>query len=70
MQDLCYELTIEHDSKHTDDRHYLKSKAEKTICLEKPLLEDPGDYNVSIDNFFHQYRGDSSCNSRDKQQAA
>ena len=51
MQSLCYDITIEHDPVHTDDRHFMKSKAEKTICLEKPLLEDPGDYNVSVCNF-------------------
>ena len=51
MQSLCYDITIEHDPKHTDDRHFMKSKIEKTICLEKPLLEDHGDYNVFIDNF-------------------
>ena len=51
MQSLYYDITLEHDPDHTDDRHFMKSKAEKTICLEKPLLEDPSDYNVSIDNF-------------------
>ena len=51
MQSLCYELVIEHDSEHIDERYYMKSKAEKTIFLEKPLLEDSGDYNVSIDKF-------------------
>ena len=51
MQSLCYDILIEHDPEHTDDRHFMKSKVEKTICLEKPLLEDPGDYNMIIDNF-------------------
>ena len=46
-----YDITIEHDPEHTDDRHFMKSKAEKTICLERPLMENPGDYNMSVCKF-------------------
>ena len=46
-----YDITIEHDPKHTDERHYMKSKAEKTIYMESPLMEDPGDYNMSVCKF-------------------
>ena len=46
-----YDITIEHDPEHTDDRHYMKSKAEKTIFMEKPLMEDPGEYNMSVCKF-------------------
>ena len=46
-----YDITIEHDPEHTDDRHYMKSKAEKTIYMEKPLMEDPGEYNMSVCKF-------------------
>ena len=46
-----YDITIEHDPNHTDDRHYMKSKAEKTIYMEKPLMEDPGEYNMSVCKF-------------------
>ena len=46
-----YDISIEHDPDHTDDRHYMKSKAEKTIYMELPLMEDPGDYNMSVCKF-------------------
>ena len=46
-----YDITIEHDPDHTDDRHFMKSKAEKTIYMESPLMEDPGDYNMSVCKF-------------------
>ena len=46
-----YDITIEHDPNHTDDRHFMKSKAEKTIYMESPLMEDPGDYNMSVCKF-------------------
>ena len=46
-----YDITIEHDPEHTDDRHFKKSKAEKTIYMESPLMEDPGDYNMSVCKF-------------------
>ena len=46
-----YDITIEHDPAHTDDRHYMKSKAEKTIYMESPLMEDPGEYNMSVCKF-------------------
>ena len=46
-----YDITIEHDPDHTDERHYMKSKAEKTIYMEKPLMEDPGEYNMSVCKF-------------------
>ena len=46
-----YDITIEHDPAHTDERHYMKSKAEKTIYMESPLMEDPGDYNMSVCKF-------------------
>ena len=46
-----YNITIEHDPVHTDDRHFMKSKAEKTIYMESPLMEDPGDYNMSVCKF-------------------
>ena len=46
-----YDITIEHDPEHTDERHYMKSKAEKTIYMESPLMEDPGDYNMSVCKF-------------------
>ena len=46
-----YDITIEHDPEHTDDRHFMKSKAEKTIYMESPLMEDPGDYNMSVCKF-------------------
>ena len=46
-----YDITIEHDPNHTDERHYMKSKAEKTIYMESPLMEDPGDYNMSVCKF-------------------
>ena len=46
-----YDITIEHDPEHTDDRHFMKSKAEKKIYMESPLMEDPGDYNMSVCKF-------------------
>ncbi len=46
-----YDITIEHDPNHTDERHFMKSKAEKTIYMESPLMEDPGDYNMSVCKF-------------------
>ena len=46
-----YNITIEHDPAHTDERHFMKSKAEKTIEMETPLMEDPGDYNMSVCKF-------------------
>ena len=46
-----YDITIEHDPDHIDDRHFMKSKAEKTIYMESPLMEDPGDYNMSVCKF-------------------
>ena len=29
-----YDITIEHDPEHTDDRHFKKSKAEKAIYMK------------------------------------
>ena len=46
-----YDITIEHDPDHTDERHYMKSKAEKTIYIERPLMENPGEYNISVCKF-------------------
>ena len=46
-----YNITIEHDPAHIDERHFMKSKAEKTIYMETPLMEDPGDYNMSVCKF-------------------
>ena len=46
-----YNITIEHDPAHIDERHFMKSKAEKTIEMETPLMEDPGDYNMSVCKF-------------------
>ena len=46
-----YDISIEHDPEHIDERHPRKSKAEKTIFMESPLLENPGDYNLSVSKF-------------------
>lgn len=46
-----YDISIEHDPEHIDERHPYKSKAEKTIFMESPLLENPGDYNLSVSKF-------------------
>lgn len=46
-----YDVTIEHDPEHTDKKHFIKSKAEKTINLEYPLMENPGDYIISVSKF-------------------
>ena len=46
-----YDITIEHDPEHADKKHFVKSKAEKTINLEYPLMENPGDYNISVSKF-------------------
>ena len=46
-----YDVTIEHDPEHADKKHFIKSKAEKTINLEFPLMENPGDYNISVSKF-------------------
>lgn len=46
-----YDVTIEHDPEHADKKHFVKSKAEKTINLEYPLMENPGDYNISVSKF-------------------
>ena len=46
-----YDVTIEHDPEHADKKHFIKSKAEKTINLEYPLMENPGDYNISVSKF-------------------
>ena len=46
-----YDVSIEHDSEHADKKHFVKSKAEKTINLEYPLMENPGDYNISVSKF-------------------
>lgn len=46
-----YNITIEHDPAHIDERHFMKSKAEKTIEMETPLMVDPGDYNMSVCKF-------------------
>ena len=46
-----YDVTIEHDPEHADKKHFIKSKAEKTINLEYPLMENPGDFNISVSKF-------------------
>ena len=46
-----YDITIEHDTEHADKKHFVRSKAEKTINLEDPLMENPGDYNISVSKF-------------------
>ena len=46
-----YDVTIEHDPEHTDKKYFIKSRAEKTINLEYPLMENPGDYNISVSKF-------------------
>ena len=46
-----YDITIEHDTEHADKKHFIRSKAEKTINLEDPLMENPGDYNISVSKF-------------------
>lgn len=46
-----YDISIEHDPEHIDERHPRKSKAEKTIHMEQPLLENPGNYNLSVSKF-------------------
>ena len=46
-----YDVTIEHDPEHVDKKHFIKSKAEKTINLEYPLMENPGDFNISVSKF-------------------
>ena len=46
-----YDITIEHDPEHADKKHFIRSKAEKTINLEDPLMENPGDYDISVSKF-------------------
>ena len=46
-----YDITIEHDPEHADKKHFVRSKAEKTITLEEPLMENPGDYDISVSKF-------------------
>ena len=46
-----YDITIEHDPEHADKKHFVRSKAEKTINLEDPLMENPGDYDISVSKF-------------------
>lgn len=46
-----YDITIEHDPEHADKKHFVRSKAEKTITLEDPLMENPGDYDISVSKF-------------------
>ncbi len=46
-----YDITIEHDTEHADKKHFVRSKAEKTINLEDPLMENPGDYDISVSKF-------------------
>ena len=46
-----YDITIEHDTEHADKKHFVRSKVEKTINLEDPLMENPGDYDISVSKF-------------------
>lgn len=46
-----YDIIIDHDSKHTEKRYKISSKAETTIDLLDPLLENPGDYNVCVSKY-------------------
>lgn len=46
-----YDITIEHDPVHADKKHFIRSKVEKTITLEDPLMENPGDYDISVSKF-------------------
>lgn len=46
-----YNITIDHDPEHTKGDHLKKSKAKKTLYLEEPLVETPGNYNLAVSKF-------------------
>ena len=48
---LYYDVTIDHDPQHKEHRFEVSSKAETTIDLAEPLIENPGDYMLSITKF-------------------
>ena len=48
---LYYDVTIDHDPQHKEHRFEVSSKAETTIDLAEPLIENPGNYMLSITKF-------------------
>lgn len=48
---LYYDISIEYDPNKSDNWIIPCSKAEKTIDLKDPLIENPGDYNLSVSKF-------------------
>lgn len=48
---IYYDVSIEHEPSKIDQRYGYASKAEKMIFLKEPLIENPGDFNLSISKF-------------------
>ena len=48
---IYYDVTIDHDPEHKDQRYGVASKAITTINLRDPLIENPGDFNLVITKF-------------------
>lgn len=48
---LYYDIDIQHNPEKIDKLSGIGSVAEKTIDLKDPLIENPGDYNLSISKF-------------------
>lgn len=48
---IYYDVTIDHNPEKKDLRYNFASKAETTIDLQEPLIQSPGDYNLSITKF-------------------
>lgn len=48
---LYYDIDIQHNPEKIDMLSGIGSVAEKTIDLKDPLIENPGDYNLSISKF-------------------
>ena len=48
---IYYDITIDHNPSQRELCYNFASKAVTTIDLREPLIESPGDYNLSITKF-------------------
>lgn len=52
MDKFYYDICIDYDPEHSEEGVTMReSKVEKTLFLEQPLLEQPGEYNLSVSKF-------------------
>lgn len=52
MSKFYYDVCIDYDEEKAEEGIFLKeSKVEKTLFLDQPLLEQPGEYNLAVSKF-------------------